>query len=263
MKTSQLAAQLYTVRDHLLDAPAFARTIERLKAIGYLAVELIPLQAVNDEEVAKICGQAGVKVVAAHVPGNAVLEEPEAIVEKLHVVGANLAVYAYPAGVDMSSRLEVERLAHRLEQSAQALKQAGLTLAYHNHAMEFFRLGNELAFDVLRENAPALSFELDLYWVQYAGMSPERWIRELGSKLVCLHLKDFGVSPKHGEPPFMTEVGQGSLDFRTLVAEAERAGCGWFVVEQDITPGDPFDSLERSFRYVQNELVAPAANANP
>jgi sugar phosphate isomerase/epimerase len=62
----------------------------------------------------------------------------------------------------------------------------------------------------------------------------------------------------------MTEVGQGNLDFRTIVAEAERAGCRWFVVEQDITPDNPFDSLERSLRYVQSELVAPvAANANP
>ena len=262
MNSSQLAVQLYTVRDHLLDAPAFARTIERLKAIGYLAVELIPSQAVSDEEVAKICNRAGVKVIAAHVPGQAVLEQPEAIVKKLQAVGANLAVYAFPTGVDLSSRTEVERLAHRLEQSAQALKQAGLTLAYHNHAMEFFRLGNELAFDVLRKNAPTLSFELDVYWVQYAGISPERWIRELGGTLVSLHLKDFGVSPKPGEPPFMTEVGQGNFDFPAIVAQAEDAGCRWFVVEQDITPGDPFDSLERSFRYVQSELVAPvAANA--
>jgi hypothetical protein len=39
------------------------------------------------------------------------------------------------------------------------------------------------------------------------------------------------------------------------VAAAERVGCEWFIVEQDVTPGDPFDSLERSFRYVQSELV--------
>ena len=35
MKISQVGAQLYTVRDHLKGSPAFARTIERLKAIGY------------------------------------------------------------------------------------------------------------------------------------------------------------------------------------------------------------------------------------
>ena len=40
MKNSQVAAQLFTVRDYLLDPSAFAQTIKRLKAIGYSAVEL-------------------------------------------------------------------------------------------------------------------------------------------------------------------------------------------------------------------------------
>jgi len=87
------------------------------------------------------------------------------------------------------------------------------------------------------------------------ALAPEN----LGARLVSLHLKDFGVASKHGEVPSMTEVGQGNLDFRTLVADAERGGCQWSIVEQDITPGDPFDSLERSFRYVHDELVEPAA----
>jgi sugar phosphate isomerase/epimerase len=54
----------------------------------------------------------------------------------------------------------------------------------------------------------------------------------------------------------MTEVGNGSLDFRAITSSAEAAGCRWFIVEQDITPGDPFASLEQSFRYIQKELVA-------
>jgi sugar phosphate isomerase/epimerase len=257
MKYSQLAVQLYTVRDYLLEPSAFADAIQRLKAIGYRAVELIPSETVSDEEIAKICGEAGVKIASAHVPGQLLIERPEEIVRKMQVLGADLAVYAYPAGVDLGSRPEVERLADGLERCVQVLRQAGVTLAYHNHAMEFLRLDGELVFDLIRTKAPGLAFELDGYWVQYAGMSPERWVQELGSKLVSLHLKDFGVASKHGEPPFMTEVGQGNLDFRTLVSAAERQGCRWFIVEQDITPGDPFDSLERSLRYVQKELLMP------
>ena len=53
MKISQVGAQLYTVRDHLKGSSAFARTIERLKAIGYSAVELIHSDTVGDKEIAK------------------------------------------------------------------------------------------------------------------------------------------------------------------------------------------------------------------
>jgi len=259
MKLSQVGAQLYTVRDHLKDPGAFARTIDRLKGIGYCAVELIHSETVSDQQIAKICSAAGITVSAAHIPGDAILERPESVVEKLKIVGAKIGVYAFPRGVDFGSRVEVERLANGLEQSAAFLKREGLILAYHNHAIEFARVGNELVYDVIRSRAPGLAFELDAYWVQYGGMNPERWVRNLGNKLVSLHLKDFGVASKHGEVPFMTEVGQGNLDFRTLVADAERGGCQWFIVEQDFTPGDPFDSLERSFRYVHDELVEQGA----
>lgn len=256
MKLSQVGAQLYTVRDHLQDATAFAKTIDRLKGFGYCAVELIHSETVSDRQIAEICGAAGVAVAAAHIPGAIILEKPEAVVEKLKTVGAKIGVYAFPGGVDFGSAQEIERLADGLEQSAAVLQQEGLTLAYHNHALEFARVGKKLIYDLIRSRAPALALELDPYWVQYSGMNPERWVRMLGSKLVALHLKDFGVAPKHGGPPFMTEVGQGNLDFRTLVADAEEGGCGWFIVEQDFTAGDPFDSLELSFRYVRDELVA-------
>jgi sugar phosphate isomerase/epimerase len=257
MNYSQLAVQLYTVRDYLQDSSAFARTVQRLKAIGYPAVELILSETVTDEEIAKICGEAGVKIASAHVPGPLLLERPEEIVKKMRILDAELAVYPFPAGVNLSSRAEVEGLADRLERSAQVLRRSGLTLAYHNHAIEFVRLGDEVALDVIRTRAPSLSFELDGYWVQYSGMSPQLWIRKLGSKLVSFHLKDFGGASKHGEPPFPAEVGQGNLDFPALVSDAEREGCRWFIVEQDITPGDPFDSLEQSFRYIQKELLEP------
>jgi sugar phosphate isomerase/epimerase len=254
MKLSQVGAQLYTVRDHLQDATAFAKTINRLKDFGYAAVELIHSETVSDQQIAEICAAAGVKVAAAHIPGAIILDRPEAVVEKLKIVGTEIGVYAFPGGVDFESTKEVHRLVDGLEQSAAFLHREGLTLAYHNHALEFARLGKELIYDVIRSRAPGLAFELDPYWVQYGGMNPERWVRTLGNKLVAFHLKDFGVAPKHGGPPFMTEVGQGNLDFRTLVADADKGGCQWFIVEQDFTEGDPFDSLELSFRYVRDEL---------
>jgi sugar phosphate isomerase/epimerase len=140
VKLSQFGAQLYTVRDHLKDATAFASTIDRLRGFGYCAVELIHSETVNDQEIAQICAAAGIAVAAAHIPGEVIIERPESVAEKLKTVGAKIGVYAFPRGVDFGSRLEVERLADGLEQSAAFLKQEGLTLVYHNHAMEFVRV---------------------------------------------------------------------------------------------------------------------------
>jgi sugar phosphate isomerase/epimerase len=255
MKLSQVAAQLYTVRDYLSGSDNFGRSLERLKEIGYPAVELIPSDFVSDKEIVKICGDVGIMIAAAHVPGKVLLQTPQAIVEKLQTLGAQLGVYAFPGDVDLSSRLAVEHLADQLQKAAEVLARAGQVLAYHNHAMEFSRLDGELVYEIFRHKAPAISFEFDTYWAQVGGVSPERWIRELGSKLASLHLKDYGVPAKHDQPAFMAEVGYGNLDFPILVAEAERAGCKWFVVEQDFTSGNPFDSLQKSFRYVKEKLV--------
>jgi sugar phosphate isomerase/epimerase len=255
MKLSQVAAQLYTVRDYLGDSASFAKSIDRLKAIGYEAVELIPSNTISDKEIAGICQDAGVAVGAAHLPGKTLLEEPTAMVEKLQTVGAKLGVYAFPGGVDLSSAEQVNRLADQLENAAAVLAGHDLILAYHNHAFEFSRLDGELVFEILQKRAPGLSFEFDTYWGQYGGVSTDRWIQRLGSKLAGLHMKDYGVPAKHNDPPFMAEVGYGNLDFPILVTEAEKAGCQLFVVEQDFTQRNPFDSLELSFRYVKEKLV--------
>ena len=254
MKLSQVAAQIYTVRDYLSDSSAFAESIQRLKVIGYPAVELIPSK-IGDKELATICRDAGVMIAAAHVPGKTLLEEPKAIVEKLQTLGTTLGAYAFPGGVDLSSADQVDRLADQLQNAAAVLAGYGLVLAYHNHAMEFSRLDGELVYEILSKRAPSLAFEFDTYWAQLGGVNPERWIQKLSSKLVSLHMKDYGVPANHDDPPFMAEVGYGNLDFPALVSEAEKVGCQWFVVEQDFTPGNPFESLEKSFRYVKEKLV--------
>src|ERR1700756_1687747 len=128
MKLSQVAAQIYTVRDYLADSAAFARRMERLKKIGYPAVELIPSSTISDKEAAAICRDAGLAVAAAHVPGKTLLEQPQTI-------GAKLGMYAFPGGVNLGSASEVNGLADALQNAATVLSGAGLTLAYHNHAM--------------------------------------------------------------------------------------------------------------------------------
>ena len=48
----------------------------------------------------------------------------------------------------------------------------------------------------------------------------------------------------------ITEVGQGTIDFRRTLADAELAGIVQCFVEHD-DPADPMRSIETSLRYLQ------------
>ncbi|HTO23768.1 MAG TPA: sugar phosphate isomerase/epimerase, partial [Spirochaetia bacterium] len=64
-------------------------------------------------------------------------------------------------------------------------------------------------------------------------------------------LKDYGVDPK-GKAMF-EEIGYGNLDWERIFPAAKRAGCRWYVVEQDSDweNGDPFQSLKMSLSYLK------------
>jgi sugar phosphate isomerase/epimerase len=53
----------------------------------------------------------------------------------------------------------------------------------------------------------------------------------------------------------ITEVGNGSIDFKKIFAQSKKAGMDYFFVEQDITPGDPFNSIATSISYIKKNLI--------
>jgi sugar phosphate isomerase/epimerase len=131
------------------------------------------------------------------------------------------------------------------------MREAGLVLTYHNHAMEFQRLDGKLALDWLYEKTDArhMQGEIDTYWVQHGGGDPVAWCRKLNRRLPLIHLKDYTVIS--GRPSF-APVGSGNLDMPAIVSAADAAGCEWFIVEQDDCYGaDPFEALAQSYRYLE------------
>jgi sugar phosphate isomerase/epimerase len=79
------------------------------------------------------------------------------------------------------------------------------------------------------------------------------WCRKLRGRLPFIHLKDYAITRER--QPIFCEIGVGTLPFKRIIAEAERSGCQWFIIEQDTCPNDPFDSLKISFDYVKANLV--------
>jgi sugar phosphate isomerase/epimerase len=86
--------------------------------------------------------------------------------------------------------------------------------------------------------------EIDVYWVKHGGVDPTAYIEQLGDRVRILHLKDMGPAPEQRFAP----VGTGSIDFKSILAAAEKHGVRWGHVEQDQTyDTPPLDAIRTSF----------------
>ena len=255
MEPSQIAAQLYTVRDFCTSASSLADTAKKIRGIGYEAVQVSGVSAeIPPGEILRIFSDEGIAICATHESGDLIRTEPLAVVERLKAMGVVHTAYPYPSGVDFADSAAVKAMVSDLDAAGAVLRENGCVLSYHNHAIEFTRLGNETVMDyIARATSPEnLKFELDTYWVQYGGADPVEWCKKAAGRLPVLHCKDYGFGTDN--KPFYAEIGYGNLDFPAIVAVADAAGCEWFVVEQDTCPGDPFVSLEKSYRTMRDRL---------
>jgi sugar phosphate isomerase/epimerase len=254
MKLSQVAAQLYTCRDLIQDAPGIAATLARLRKIGYTAVQVSGVGPVPYEEIGRILADVGMVCCTTHEPADDILDSPGKVVERLGALRCKMTAYPFPRGIDLSSRKVVDEWIARLQRAAEEFERAGLRLCYHNHNHEFRKLDGRPILELIYEGAPGLKAELDTYWIHYGGGDVIQWCRKMAGKFPVMHMKDYQTTAENA--PLWSEIGEGNLDFKAIVSAAEEeAGCEWFAVEQDTCPGDPVDSLEKSFRYIQEHLV--------
>lgn len=158
-----------------------------------------------------------------------------------------------------------ERLAEQCNRAGEACRVAGLGFYFHNHAEEFVGAPGERPFDrLLAALDPALvKFEIDVFWVSIAGADPAAAIRQASGRVASLHLKDKAadtpnVTSTMGAPLEATrEVGAGVLDWPAILAAAEEAGVERRFIEQDVTPGDPLESVRQSYAFLASRGARP------
>lgn len=255
MKLSQVAAQLYTVRDFCQDAKSLAATAKRVREIGYTAVQLSAIGPIPEAEIVSIMRGEGLTICATHEPSQEILDEPAKVVDRLHRLGCKLTAYPYPAGIDFTNADHVNTLVRKLDAAGAKLRAAGQQLGYHNHAIEFVKFqGAPVLEYIYARTAPEnLVAEIDTFWIHYGGGDVVDWVRRMRGRQPFIHLKDYGFTKENKHA--WCEIGAGTLPFARIIAEAEAGGCEWFIVEQDTCPGNPFDSLKQSFDYIKAHLA--------
>ncbi|ADY53720.1 Xylose isomerase domain-containing protein TIM barrel [Pseudopedobacter saltans DSM 12145] len=148
------------------------------------------------------------------------------------------------------SEAKVKEFAGKLKVVSEIFRKAGLKLAYHNHDFEFNNLGGNTGYEILLKELKSseMEFEIDLYWAVRANQNIDALFKEYPGRFTMWHIKDIRKSDETKN----TEIGNGTIDYKKILKEAKLAGLKYAIVEQENFEIDPFESINRSIKYLKS-----------
>ncbi|MEK4064872.1 MULTISPECIES: sugar phosphate isomerase/epimerase family protein [unclassified Paenibacillus] len=254
MQRSTIAAQMYTLRDFTKTAEDLRAAFQKLKVMGYQAVQISGIGPIDPQLVKQYADEAGLTICATHVPWNRLVNDLDALAAEHKLWNCKYIGLGGLPGEYQSSQEGYRTFAKLASGIARTLKEEhGLQFVYHNHDFEFERIDGVTGMEVLlQESDPEVfGFELDMYWVQAGGANPVDWVHKVKGRMQVMHLKDMAIISR-GQ--VFAEIGEGNMNYEAIIEAGRETGVEWFVVEQDVCRRDPFESLEISLKYLISKL---------
>ncbi|MBC1417576.1 sugar phosphate isomerase/epimerase [Listeria fleischmannii] len=236
MVNQKIGLQMWSVKE--ASEHDFFGTLEEVAKMGYDGVEFAGYYDVQAPDLKAKLEELNLEVAGSHIPLERLLSDLDAVIKYEKTLGNRHIVCPY---ADFKSEAEWGDLAHKFEQIAEKVTEAGMTFSYHNHAHEFRTIEDEYILDFLLKKAPHVSLELDTYWAEFAGVSAPEYMKKYKNRMPLIHLKD-----RLGDES--TEIGSGNLDIQSFIHAARENGTEWLIIEQEaFQKFEPLESVKIGF----------------
>ena len=253
--TAPVGVQAYSFRNYFpKDIPG---TLDRIQAMGITEIEggsgkLPP------EEYKKLCDARGISIPSTGTSFQDLEENPMKVVETAKALGAKYVMCAWVP--HETGNFKFENAQHAVDvfnKSGKILSEHGLTFCYHAHGYEFLPYGEGTLLDYIFENTNPdyVSFEMDIFWIQFGGGDSVKLMQKYGDRWKLLHLKDM----KKGIPKDLTgltnveynvPLGTGELDMPGILLEAQRIGVAHYFIEDESSA--VVNQIPESIKYLKS-----------
>lgn len=244
----KLGAQLYSLRTAAQTPEGIRDTFRRVKEIGYEAVQVSGLGPIEPERLRDFSEEFSLPITCTHSPLPRIIDDTERLIADHKIYGASvIGIGAMPP--ECRDSLEGARaFIEKTREAEKKIRDAGLVLAYHNHAFEYVDHGGTDIYELLIEESN-MDFIHDTYWSTFAGRNPIDYIERLAGRMTNIHFKD--LSAAEGHP--ICACGNGTIDFVPIIAACRKVGIQNVHIEQDNAPDfpDAFEQMAISFRHVK------------
>ena len=250
----KLGLQLYTIREFMQTEDDIKRSFEKIKKLGYDLAQTAGIsQVVNHEQFGKLAKDAGIEIVGTHEPLDFNMEDIDRTAANHKALGTtNCGIGGY---WPRDGKTWEDGFAD-MKKFCGMLKEKGLNFTYHNHSHEFIKLDGKFIMQHLLDlfkDVDNMTFCLDTYWLQHGGVSILEWMDKLNGKVDILHLKEM---QRFEDGPGISAIGQGSINWKSVIDKAEEIGVKYYVVEQDsCKTGDAFENIKISSDYLHANFM--------
>ncbi|MFD1140898.1 sugar phosphate isomerase/epimerase family protein [Larkinella insperata] len=250
--------QLFSVRTILPNDPKGVMT--DLAKMGYKQFESFSgakgfLWGMEPKEIKSFLDGLGVNMISTHFNYGGVVNKPDELkkqIEMAHEAGLKYMLCPYIGA--QKSWDDWKKIADRFNEVGEQVSKAGLKFGYHNHDYSFKPLDGKLPQDFLLENTDPkhVVFELDLCWIDVAGVDTAAHLKKYGKRYELCHIKDY---KKEGGKPVQDDLGKGTVDFKKTLRLALASGIDYYIVEQEEYPQSPLVSLKNDAEYMKKLSV--------
>lgn len=243
-----IAYQLYCSRDAL----CINDTLTMLAATGYTAVEgygglfgdLSTLRADLD--------RLGLTMPSTHMSLEEMTEDTGKGIDICKTLGITKAIGPHiPERARPTDAAGWAAFGKRFASRTQPLRDAGLSVGWHNHDFEFADLGGaDRPMDLILQASDDIMVELDIGWLARAGLDPVTWIDRYSGRITAAHIKDMAPAGEALDEDGWADAGHGTLDWAAISTALRRAGCTHFVAEHD-NPSDDVRFARRALATIK------------
>lgn len=248
----EIGLQMYTLRNVGTPAEQFAMAHKA----GFEHVELVGTHGLAAKELKSLLDKNHLTVTSSHVQLTALESDYMQTVAFNKAVGNHTIVVPWikPEDRPDSTKAWID-YAQRLDKLGAKLRKDGMQLAYHNHNFEMKKYDGVTALEIIFNHSRAenLKLEMDAAWVSRGGQDPARLLKEYPGRIYAIHAKDNASIGIRDDEMNFAPLGEGLLDWKTILPAAKASGVKWFIIEHD-KPKDAWSIITTSHQNLRAAL---------
>ena len=250
-----LGVQAYTFRQSF--PVSVPNTLDTIKMLGFTEMEGGG-NKMPPADFRKLCDGRGISIPSTGAGYDELVKSPDSVIYRAKIYGSKYVMCAWiPHSNGVLTLEDAKKAVVDFNRAGKILKEQGLIFCYHAHGYEFQPCGNGTLLDYLFDNTDPqyVSFEMDVFWMQFGGGNPVALLEKYGTRWKLVHLKDMrkgtvknltGLTSPENDVP----LGTGEIDIPGILKEANKIGIRHFFIEDE--SNHVIEQLPQSISYLKS-----------